>query len=144
MPDRPYLEARTQLTVRFQEVDSMRIAWHGHYLSYFEDARRAFGAQYGIDYADIRQAGLRAPIARITVDYLAPALDNDRLEVTARLLKAESVKLDFQYQVHRLADRQLLARGASVQAFTDAAGNLLLRPPPLLLDCYRRWEGLWK
>ncbi len=144
MRNRSHLEATMTIRVRFQEVDSMRIVWHGHYLSYFEDARRAFGAQFGIDYADIRRAGLHAPLTHVSVDYLAPARDNDVLEVNARLLKSDAAKLEFQYLVHRAAGQQLLARGESVQAFTDLDGALLLRPPPLLLDCYRRWEGMWK
>lgn len=144
MPNRPYLEAVTTVRVRFQEVDAMRIVWHGHYLSYFEDARRAFGAKYGIDYADIRAAGFHAPLIHVSVDYLAPALDHDLLEVAARLLKSEAAKIEFQYLVHRAADRQLLARGASVQVLTNLDGTLVLRPPPLVVECYRRWEGLWK
>jgi acyl-CoA thioester hydrolase len=144
MRDRLYLAATTQVRVRFQEVDSMRIVWHGHYLSYFEDARRAFGAQYGLDYADIRNAGFHAPLTHVSVDYLAPALDNDLLEVTAKLFKSEVAKIEFEYEVHRIADRRLLARGRSVQVLTDPAGNLVLRPPPFVTECYRRWEGQWK
>jgi acyl-CoA thioester hydrolase len=142
--NRPYLEATTSVRVRFQEVDAMRIVWHGHYLSYFEDARRAFGACYGIDYADIRRAGFHAPLVHVSVDYIAPALDNDVLEITARLLKSEVAKIEFQYLVHRKADRLLLARGESVQVLTNLDGTLVLRSPPLVVECYRRWEGLWK
>lgn len=142
MHNRPYLEATTQVRVRFQEVDSLRIVWHGHYLSYFEDARRAFGMQYGLDYADIRNAGFHAPLTHVSVDYLVPALDNDLLNVSARLLKSEVAKIEFQYLVQR--GDQLLARGESVQVLTDPAGKLVLRPPPLVVECYRRWEGLWK
>ena len=36
--------------VRFSEVDSMGVVWHGHYAMYFEDAREAFGAKYGLEY----------------------------------------------------------------------------------------------
>src|SRR5438876_3054726 len=103
---RPYLEATTTVRVRFQEVDSMRIVWHGHYLSYFEDARRAFGERYGLDYADIRRHNLHAPLVRVSVDFLAPATDNDLLEVSARLLKLDAAKLEFHYTVVRAADKK--------------------------------------
>lgn len=29
--------------IRFSEVDSMNVVWHGSYPLYFEDAREAFG-----------------------------------------------------------------------------------------------------
>lgn len=37
------LTDRTSLRVRFSEVDSMQIVWHGEYVRYFEDGREAFG-----------------------------------------------------------------------------------------------------
>lgn len=41
---RPTLSVTKTLTIRFSEVDSMGIVWHGSYALYFEDAREAFGA----------------------------------------------------------------------------------------------------
>ena len=37
------LTASRPFEVRFSEVDSMNIVWHGSYPLYFEDAREAFG-----------------------------------------------------------------------------------------------------
>ena len=42
------LVASKHFEVRFSEVDSMNIVWHGSYPLYFEDAREAFGAKYGL------------------------------------------------------------------------------------------------
>ena len=36
------LTDRKEIIVRFSEVDSMRIVWHGNYLKYFEDGRESF------------------------------------------------------------------------------------------------------
>ena len=50
----PALSCITPLRVRFSEVDSMRVVWHGEYVRYFEDGREAFGEQYpGLGYLDI-------------------------------------------------------------------------------------------
>ena len=39
VPDAPPpLRVDVGRKVRFEEVDSMGIVWHGHYASYFEDA----------------------------------------------------------------------------------------------------------
>jgi acyl-CoA thioester hydrolase len=43
----------TTFRVRFSEVDSLRIVWHGHYLKYFEDGRDAWGAEFGRDFLEI-------------------------------------------------------------------------------------------
>lgn len=36
------LTNRTTFRVRFSEIDSMQIVWHGEYVRYFEDGREAF------------------------------------------------------------------------------------------------------
>ena len=37
------LKTSKTFEVRFSEVDSMNVVWHGSYPLYFEDAREAFG-----------------------------------------------------------------------------------------------------
>ena len=43
------LTASKEFDVRFSEVDAMNVVWHGAYPLYFEDAREAFGARYGLE-----------------------------------------------------------------------------------------------
>ena len=56
------LKTSKEVEVRFSEVDSMNIVWHGSYALYFEDAREAFGARYGLDYLNIFANGYYAPL----------------------------------------------------------------------------------
>ncbi len=139
-PKGRYLEHRVRLRVRFQEVDVLGIVWHGHYLTYFEDARIAFGKKYGIDYTDIRDADIVAPLAHVSCDYLRPAKYDDELEVLVRLFMRESAKIAFYYEVSRASDNTLLAAGSSVQVFLDLEGKLLLTIPEFMRAFYRRWE----
>ena len=44
------LKASKEFDVRFSEVDSMNIVWHGSYALYFEDAREEFGRVFGLSY----------------------------------------------------------------------------------------------
>ena len=64
------LTNRTTFRVRFSEIDSMQIVWHGEYVRYFEDGREAFGKQYGLDYMSIYREGYMVPIVD-TSPYLA-------------------------------------------------------------------------
>ena len=139
--DRPYLEVRTRIAVRFHEVDSMGVVWHGHYAAYFEEARRAFGARHGVDYPEIAARGLMAPVVNLWVDYLAPVRLTDPVDVVARLFRSEGAKLEFGYEIR--CDGRLLAEGGTVQVFTSPDGTLCLAPPPFLRELYRTWEPLW-
>ena len=42
------LKTSKEFEIRFSEVDSMNIVWHGAYPLYFEDAREAFGKKYDL------------------------------------------------------------------------------------------------
>jgi acyl-CoA thioester hydrolase len=142
-PARPFLEATTLVRVRFQEVDAMQIVWHGHYVSYCEEARRAFGRRFGLDYAVFFEQGVGAPVVEMYLKYLLPARMSDVLEVTARFLQNEVPKLEFEYEIRRQSESPVLATGRSVQVFTNLKGELMLQPPDFLVACYRQWEGLW-
>ena len=49
----PLLSAEKIIDIRFSEVDSMDIVWHGSYVQYFEDAREEFGKKYKLEYLRI-------------------------------------------------------------------------------------------
>lgn len=139
-PQGRYLEHATGIDIRFQEVDSMQVVWHGHYVTYFEDARVAFGRKYGLSYEDIRNANLAAPIVHLSCDYHHPAAYGERIEVIARLYFRDSAKLEFYYEIYRSSDKMLLSTGRSVQVFTDFDGTLRIVMPDLLRRFYARWE----
>lgn len=139
----PYLEETCVIPIRFHEVDSMLVVWHGHYVAYIEEARRALGRRYGVDYTTFFAHNTPAPVAQLHMDYLAPARLPDTLTVTARLFKCEAAKLEFEYEIRRQSNRSLLAFGTSLQVFTNLQGELLLTLPPFMVERYRAWETLW-
>ena len=139
LPTGAYLDHTTKVDVRFAEVDSLEVVWHGHYVTYFEDARVAFGRTYGISYESIREAGMLAPVVHLECDYLKPARYGDRLDVVARLHQHSSAKLDFTYRVIRCADGELLTTGRSIQVFMDFEGELILSMPKMLRAFYAQW-----
>ena len=140
---RPYLEETCIIPIRFHEVDSMMVVWHGHYVAYMEEGRRALGRRFGVDYTTFFAHNTPAPVAQLHVDYLAPARLADTLAVTARLFKSDAAKLEFEYEIRRQSDRGLLASGSSLQVFITLRGELLLTMPPFMVERYQAWEPLW-
>ena len=140
---RAFIEDQTTVLVRFNEVDALHIVWHGHYVNYFEEGRRAFGRRLGIDYPAFIDQRIAVPVIHLEVNFLAPAKLSDTLAITTRLLKSDSARLDFNYEIHR-AGGPLLATGATSQVFTTPAGELILNWPPFMLERLQAWESLWK
>lgn len=144
LADRPYLEHTTEVRVRFHEVDSLHVVWHGHYATFFEEGRRAFGREFGIDYTAFLEHRVGVPLVQLAIDFVAPARLQDVVAVTARLRQSESARLDFDYRVRRVGDGLLLATGHTVQVFTTPEGELLLQWPAFMVERLRAWETLWK
>lgn len=130
----------TYTTVRFSEVDSMQVVWHGNYVRYFEDGREAFGRQYpGVGYMDFFANGYTAPIVDMQMQYLLPLTVNDVAVIETRYIDVAAAKLCFEYIIHRQSDGALVARGSSVQVFLDKDGNMCLNNPAFFEEWKRQW-----
>lgn len=139
-PPASFLPATGKVRVRFQEVDGLHIVWHGHYVTYLEEGRQAFGDRYQLSYQDVRAEGYAIPLVHVELDYLAPATYDQRLTVEARLHPEQAARLTFTYDIFG-PDLKRLASGLTIQAFTDLdTGELALTRPAF----YERWLERWR
>ncbi|HPL05685.1 MAG TPA: acyl-CoA thioesterase [Bacteroidales bacterium] len=136
----PILRNITQTTVRFSEVDSMQVVWHGEYVRYFEDGREAFGRQFtGIGYLDFYAEGYTAPIVDLQLQCISPLRLNDKVLIETRYIDTPAAKLCFEYIITRQSDSALIAKGSSVQVFIDSDGNMCLNNPEFFQNWKRKW-----
>lgn len=140
-PKGSYIKHSLTIGVRFQEVDSLGIVWHGHYSTYFEEGRTALGRQYGIDYSDIKAAGFIAPIVHFSCDFIKPATYGQQLKICTQFFKRESPKLKFYYEITDNDTCNLLATGMTVQAIVDHQEQLMMTMPEFLRSFYSRWNN---
>jgi acyl-CoA thioester hydrolase len=134
------LSNTTCTTVRFSEVDSMQVVWHGEYVRYFEDGREAFGRKYpGVGYMDFYANGYTAPIVDIQLQYISPLTVNEVAVIETHFIDTPAAKLCFEYIIHRQSDGALVARGSSVQVFVDRDGNMCLNTPTFFDEWKKRW-----
>jgi acyl-CoA thioester hydrolase len=119
----------TSFEVRFPEVDSYGVVWHGHYVLYFEVARNALCAAFGLTPAEALAHGYKVPITRVEMSLKRPATLDDRLEVSAILVPADTAKLVMTYEIRRLPEKTLLAAGSTEQVVLNPDGELLLTLP---------------
>lgn len=134
------LTSRTTFKVRFSEVDSMQIVWHGEYLRYFEDGREAFGKQYGLGYMDIYNQGYMVPLVDIHCQYKQSLSYGESAVVETRYIHCDAAKIQFEYIIYRQSDQTVVATGESTQVFLNNEKQLELNNPPFYLDWKRRWK----
>jgi len=118
------MEGKTRVRVRYAETDCMGRAYHANYLTWFECGRVELLREEGFDYARTeREDGCYLPVFEAWVKYRAPALFDDELEITTRIVDYSFVRLTFAYEAHRVRDGVLCAEGRTVLAAVDAAGE---------------------
>lgn len=130
----------TSVRVRFSEVDSMQVVWHGEYIRYFEDGREAFGRRYaGIGYADIARSGYLAPVVDARLQFKSPLRVNDVATVETRYIDSEAAKICFEYTIRRQSDGEVVATGSTMQVFVDHDYELILLQPDFFAEWRKRW-----
>lgn len=133
------LRASKELEIRFSEIDMMQVVWHGAYALYFEDAREAFGAKYGLTYMGYVDHGYFAPIVEQTIQYKKPIRYGMKPRIDIIYRPTESAKIVFDYEIHDMADESLIATGRSIQVFMDMEYNLVWDNPEFFLEWKKRW-----
>ncbi len=133
------LTASKKFEIRFSEVDSMNIVWHGSYPLYFEDAREEFGKQYGLGYMTIFNNGYYAPLVELSFKYKKPLLYEMSPIIIITYIPTESAKIVFDYEIIDDRDKTVLATGHSVQVFMDRDYQLVWDTP----EFYKKWKHKW-
>jgi len=135
------LSSEKEFNIRFSEVDSMNIVWHGSYALYFEDAREAFGKKYSLEYLYMFDQGYYAPLVELHFEYKKPLKYKDNAKIVITYRDTESAKLIFDYQIYLLPDNVLVATGHSVQVFLDMNYDLMWSVPEFISN-WKKNNGL--
>ena len=130
------LKVSKEIEVRFSEVDSMNIVWHGSYALYFEDARECWGAKYGLGYLDIFEKGYYAPLVELKFNYKKPMIYGKKARIEISYRNTEAAKIIFDYEIYDHETGSLVATGYSIQVFLDKQYQLMWINPPF----YEEWK----
>ncbi|OPY09424.1 MAG: 1,4-dihydroxy-2-naphthoyl-CoA hydrolase [Syntrophaceae bacterium PtaB.Bin095] len=116
--------------VPFYDLDPMQIVWHGNYLNYFEDARRAMLDHMGVDlYQYYERTGIVFPIIRTATKHIYPLRYGDEFICKATLVDSR-FKIVVDFEIRLAADDKVCARGRTEQVAVQAPQmEILLRVP---------------
>lgn len=127
--------------IRFSEVDSMGVVWHGHYAMYFEDAREEFGKKYHLEYLFMYDQGFFEPLVELTFKYKKPLIYGMKPEITVTYRPTEAAKIVFDYEIRDTATGEVYVTGHSVQVFMDKTNYQMVLYSP---DFYEEWKRKWE
>jgi len=132
---------RKEITIRFSEVDSMAIVWHGNYVKYLEEGRESFGKRYGISYLDIYANNVMAPVVNMDISFKRQVKYGETIIVETEYIDQKAAKLVFNYRILRKSNNELIATATTTQVFIDLDYEMLLYPPEFALE-WKRKMGL--
>lgn len=123
----------TPITVRFNEIDAYRVAWHGHYVAWMEIGRNQLAGRFGLGPDQLAESGYLGPVVALELKFLRPARFDEELSVRTTPQRRETPTLEFRTEIIG-ADGKVCARGVTVHALTDLDGITQYRLPGALAE----------
>ena len=122
------------VTVPFHDVDMMEVAWHGHYIKYFEVARCALLDRIQYNYREMKASGYAWPVVDLRVKYVRPARFGQNINVTCSVVEYEN-RLVLDYLITDPQNGNKLTQGKTTLVAVDmVTEELQLVSPAILLD----------
>ena len=110
--------------VQYYETDKMGITHHSNYIRWMEEARVAFLAEIGWDYAKLEEMGIVSPVLNISCDYKKTTTLSDEISIEVTIREFRGVKLFLTY-VMKNDKGEIVCTAESSHAFLDTNGRPL-------------------
>ncbi len=101
----------------YYETDQMAIIHHSNYVRWMEEARMAWMASLGVDYAEMERLGVISPVVSINVKYKKPVLYGETVDIEVSVKKYNGVKLALAYEMTNIETGEVTTIGESTHAF---------------------------
>ena len=115
----------THTRVRYGETDKMGVAYHAHYLNWFEMGRTEFCRASGKSFSQWEAEGIMLPVVEAHCRYKSPLLYDDEIEIETSVTKLSRVSVTFTCRIFHADTKKLAAEGYTKHAFTSTDGKLL-------------------
>jgi acyl-CoA thioester hydrolase len=117
-------QATCQIRVRYAETDQMGVVYYGNYLTWFEVGRTDLLRQMGESYRKLEEdEGFYLPVVEAFCRYHRPARYDDLVDIVTRASRPSRARIQFDYQLSRAADGELLAKGSTLHVIVDQDGR---------------------
>ena len=98
--------------IYYHDTDHSGAVYHANYLKFLEEARSEFLASIGFTVPALLARGVGFAVRRQEMDYKAPAVYGDELEITTRVKEFTPYRIVFAYDIHN-QDNRLIGKAAT-------------------------------
>lgn len=123
----------TSIRVRYSETDQMKYVYYGNYAAYFEVGRAEWLRNFDMSYKVMEDNGIMLPAIELNIKYHKPAIYDDLLQITTKLIKLPTAKIEFDFEM-RNQQKELITTGKSILVFWDMKRNRPTKAPQIFMD----------
>lgn len=116
-----------ELPVLSFETDFLGVVNNTEFLRYIERVRYALGKKYGFSFKQVRNAKVWVVMARVEINYRAPAFFEDILLGTGWVEKIGKTSLTMAYEFRMKGSGKLIVDARQVMVFIDSK----FKPTPI-------------
>ena len=114
--------------IRYSEIDGQNVVFNAHYLTFFDTSITEYFRWMGYDYAgEVKASGIDFHTAKSLVEYKAPIVFDQEIEVGVRVGHIGNSSLRFDLAIFDKVSGKLHATGEIVWVYTDQATHRTVR-----------------
>ena len=141
MTAKPPFKFSAQTRVGFSDTDAQGIVYYGRYLPYFDLARVEYHRKLGLLGMEIGEEGQEFVMRALTVDYHAPAVFDDLIEVYVRLSRIGRTSATYDLAAYRAREDVLMVTAQQTLVLVDLDQRKAVPIPETYKDAIRAFEG---
>ncbi len=141
MKEKPPFKFSAQTRVGFSDTDAQGIVYYGRYLPYFDLARVEYHRNLGLLGMDIGEEGEELVMRAASVEYLAPAVFDDLIEVYIRIARIGRTSVTYELAAYRAGNDELMVTATQTLVLVDLDERKAVEIPDSYRQAIRAFEG---
>src|SRR2546423_3341600 len=138
---KPPFNFSAQTRVGFSDTDAQGIVYYGRYLPYFDLARVEYHRNLGLLGMDNGEEGQEFVMRAGTIEYLAPAVFDDLIEVYVRMARIGRTSVTYEFAAYPARHDLLLVTPAPTLVLLDPDERKAVPIPDVYKEKIRAFEG---
>ena len=127
--------------VGFSDTDAQGIVYYGRYLPYFDTARVEYHRKLGLLGMEIGEEGQEFVMRACTIEYHAPAVFDDLIEVYVRMARIGRTSATYELAAYRARDDVLMVTARQTLVLVDLDERKAVPIPETYRKAIRAFEG---
>jgi acyl-CoA thioester hydrolase len=125
--------------VGFSDTDAQGVVYYGRYLPYFDLARTEYLRHLRLLRS--RPSDCEFVMRAATIEYVAPAVFDDAIEVFVRQRRIGRTSATFDHAAYRIEDDELMVTAQQTMVYVDRVGRTATPIPASYREAIGAFEG---